>query len=252
MRGSCEFPHLNFLVSCLEKSGQGVGDEMHILLVEDDLKLTKVVRRILEEDGQIVDTLADGAEADLQVRMETYDLLLLDVMLPNLSGFDLVRRLRNRADPIPVLMLTARDSIQDRVSGLDAGADDYLVKPFALSELLARVRALGRRPRTAMSASEILRVGDLGLDTSTRMASRGGQDIVLTTTEYQLLQRLMRAPGRVFTRTELLELVWNLDSEISSNVVDTYIHYLRRKIDQNNEVKLIQTVRGSGYRIYAG
>ncbi len=222
---------------------------MHILLVEDELRLATAIRRVLQEEGHVVDHVADGAEALTQALMEEYDAIILDVMLPSMDGFAIARELRSRGSKVPILMLTARDSVRDRVAGLDAGADDYLTKPFAMSELLARLRALDRRARMAGPDAHILRVGDLELDLKAREARRQGRRIELTPKEFALLEALMRHPGQVLTRSQLLDLVWNYDAVIESNVVDTYIHYLRTKIDKDFEPKLIRTVRGAGYAI---
>jgi heavy metal response regulator len=224
---------------------------VHILLVEDESRLAGAVRKVLEEEGNVVDWVSDGGDALTQATTEEYDFIVLDVMLPGLDGCEVARRLRSRGDTTPILMLTARDSVQDRVRGLDAGADDYLVKPFALAELLARVRALTRRAR--MSASELtaLQVADLELDLRSREAIRGGQRIELTAREFTLLEVLMRHPGQVLTRSQLLDRVWSYDMLTESNVVDIYIHYLRNKIDRDFEQKLIRTVRGVGYALRA-
>jgi DNA-binding response OmpR family regulator len=223
---------------------------MHLLLVEDERRLAAAVRRVLQEEGHIVDLADDGADGLAQARAESYDLIVLDVMLPTMNGFEIARRLRAGKDATPILMLTARDSVQDRVQGLDAGADDYLVKPFAIAELLARVRALGRRRNGSVEA-DVLRVADLELDLRARQAHRSGQDIELTAKEFALLEVLMRHPGQVLTRSQLLDLVWSYDMLTESNVVDTYVHYLRNKVDRNFEPKLIRTVRGAGYSIRA-
>ncbi|HEX6030254.1 MAG TPA: response regulator transcription factor [Tepidiformaceae bacterium] len=221
---------------------------MHLLLVEDERRLATAVRRVLEEEGHVVDLCDDGADALAQARAETYDVIVLDVMIPSLNGFEVTRRLRAAKATTAILMLTARDSVQDRVEGLDAGADDYLVKPFALAELLARIRALGRRGH-AQAEPDMLSVGDLELDLRAREAHRNGQIIELTAKEFALLEALMRHPGQVLTRSQLLDLVWSYDMLTESNVVDTYIHYLRNKIDKDFEPKLIRTVRGAGYSI---
>lgn len=223
---------------------------MHLLLVEDERRLAAAVRRVLEEEGHVVDVVGDGADGLAQARAESYDLIVLDVMLPTMNGFEVARRLRATKDATPILMLTARDSVQDRVEGLDAGADDYLVKPFAIAELLARVRALGRRRQGTVEA-DVLKVGDLELDLRGREARRDGAGIELTSKEFALLEALMRHPGQVLTRSQLLDLVWSYDMLTESNVVDTYIHYLRNKVDKNFEPKLIRTVRGAGYSIRA-
>jgi DNA-binding response OmpR family regulator len=222
---------------------------MHVLLVEDELRLATALRRVMEEDGHVVDHVSDGLDAVLQARAEGYDVIVLDVMLPSLDGFEVARRLRSGGLTTPILMLTARDSVADRVKGLDSGADDYLLKPFAMAELLARVRAQGRRNSMSVTDPGALHVGDLELDLRTREAVRGGTRIELTPKEYLLLETLMRHPGQVLTRAQLLDRVWSLDTYTESNVVDTYIHYLRTKVDADFEPKLIRTVRGAGYAI---
>ena len=203
----------------------------------------------MEEEGHVVDHVADGADALAQARSEPYDAIVLDIMLPSLNGYEVAKRLRAGGDATPILMLTARDAVQDRVEGLDAGADDYLVKPFALAELLARIRAIGRRSQMIPATSNTLTVADLELDLRSHEATRAGRRIELTAKEFALLEALMRHPGQVLTRSQLLELVWNYDVLTESNVVDTYIHYLRSKIDRDPEAKLIRTVRGAGYAI---
>ena len=203
----------------------------------------------MEEEGHVVDHVADGADALAQARSEPYDAIVLDIMLPSLNGYEVAKRLRAGGDATPILMLTARDAVRDRVEGLDAGADDYLVKPFALAELLARIRAIGRRSQMIPATSNTLTVADLELDLRSHEATRAGRRIELTAKEFALLEALMRHPGQVLTRSQLLELVWNYDVLTESNVVDTYIHYLRSKIDRDPEAKLIRTVRGAGYAI---
>jgi len=225
---------------------------MHLLLVEDDERLAKAVERIFTAEGHVVDWVADGAEALAQAGMEPYDVYVLDVMLPSVDGFEITRRLRASGKTAPILMLTARDSVRDRVNGLDAGADDYLVKPFAPEELLARVRALGRRQAAVNPESDILRVADLELNVRTREATRGGKRIELTAKEFVLLEALMRHAGHVMTRSRLLDTVWNYEVLTDSNVVEMYIHYLRNKIDKDFDQKLIRTVRGVGYAIREG
>lgn len=222
---------------------------MHLLLVEDEERLARALKRALQEEGHVVDWVGDGQDALEQARTEVYDALLLDVMLPGLSGFDIARTLRAEGATTPILMLTARDAIPDRVTGLDAGADDYLVKPFALSELMARVRALGRRSTIAGNGEVTLRVGDLELDLRRREAVRGGKRIELTAKEFALLELLMRHPGQVLTRTQLLDRVWSYDAPVESNVLETYIHYLRNKVDRGFGNQLIRTVRGAGYSL---
>jgi len=225
--------------------------DMHILLVEDDDRLAAAVRRIFTAEGHVVDWVADGLEGLTQSEMEQYDVFVFDVMLPSLDGFEITRRIRRDGVRTPILLLTARDAVRDRVTGLDAGADDYLVKPFAPQELLARVRALGRRSSPQSMENHLLGVGDLELNVLTREAERGGKKIDLTAKEFVLLEELMRHAGQVMTRTRLLDTVWNYDVLTDSNVVDMYIHYLRTKIDKDFEVKLIRTVRGVGYAIRA-
>ncbi|MEJ7653038.1 MAG: two-component system response regulator RppA [Chloroflexia bacterium] len=222
---------------------------MRILLVEDEHRLSSVVRRGLEEESYAVDVAYDGREGLAMAESEEYDLLVLDVMLPGLNGLEITRRLRRRRVSTPILMLTARDAVDDRVAGLDSGADDYLVKPFAFRELLARVRALLRRGD--LTKDPVIRVADLELDTVTHNARRSGVEIELTSREFALLEFLMRNPDHVLSRTQIAEHVWNYDFTALSNVVDVYIRNLRRKMDDAYEPKLIQTVRGSGYRLRA-
>lgn len=222
---------------------------MHLLLVEDDERLAKAVQRIFTAEGHVVDWVADGEDALAQADTEPYDVYVLDVMLPSVDGFEITRRLRASGKSTPILMLTARDSVRDRVTGLDAGADDYLVKPFAPEELLARVRALGRRQSAVNAEADTLRVADLELNVRTREAVRGGRRIELTAKEFVLLEALMRHAGHVMTRSRLLDTVWSYDVLTDSNVVEMYIHYLRNKIDRDFDEKLIRTVRGVGYAI---
>jgi DNA-binding response OmpR family regulator len=225
---------------------------MKILLVEDEARLATAVRRVLDDEGYATDWAADGADGLHRAENGEYDVILLDVMLPSYDGYEIARRLRNDGSTVPILMLTARDGIQDRVRGLDAGADDYLVKPFALAELLARVRALGRRAKMGSATeSPVLTVADLELDLRSREARRGTRRIELTAREFALLETLMRHPGQVMSRSQLLDSVWSYDAVTESNVVDIYIHYLRNKIDKGFDRKLIRTVRGMGYAIRA-
>jgi DNA-binding response OmpR family regulator len=225
---------------------------MKILLVEDEARLATAVRRVLDEEGYATDWSADGADGLARAEEGEYDVILLDVMLPSYDGYEIARRLRASGMTVPILMLTARDGIQDRVRGLDSGADDYLVKPFALAELLARVRALGRRAKmNGASESPLLAVADLELDLRSREARRGPRRIELTAREFGLLETLMRHPGQVMTRSQLLDAVWSYDAVTESNVVDIYIHYLRNKLDKGFDKKLIRTVRGMGYAIRA-
>jgi DNA-binding response OmpR family regulator len=225
---------------------------MKILLVEDEARLATAVRRVLDEEGYATDWSADGADGLARAEEGEYDVILLDVMLPSYDGYEFARRLRASGMTVPILMLTARDGIQDRVRGLDSGAHDYLVKPFALAELLARVRALGRRAKmNGASESPLLAVADLELDLRSREARRGPRRIELTAREFGLLETLMRHPGQVMTRSQLLDAVWSYDAVTESNVVDIYIHYLRNKLDKGFDKKLIRTVRGMGYAIRA-
>ena len=220
---------------------------MEILLVEDDGRVARLVERTLAEAGHHVEVAYDGPSGLARGVAGAYDLIVLDILLPGMDGLDVCRRLRRRSVRTPILMLTARDAVPDRVRGLDAGADDYLVKPFALEEFLARVRALERRSGDA--ADEVLQVGDLTLDPGRHEAWRGGRAIELTAKEFGLLAYLMRAPGRVLTKERIADHVWGYDSETTSNVVEVYIHYLRDKIDKGFPRPLIRTVRGVGYTI---
>ena len=222
---------------------------MRVLLVEDERKISLYVKRGLEEQGYAVDTVFTGPDTLEWVTMVEFDVIILDIMLPVMDGITVCRELRKRGVRTPILMLTARDGIDDRVAGLDGGADDYLVKPFAMKELLARLRALTRRISEAPIKSAVLQVGDLTLDTLTRRVRRGDKLIELTSKEYTILECLMRDPDRVLTRTQIAEHVWNYDVYNQSNVVDVYIRNLRRKLDDDFAVKLIQTVRGAGYRL---
>ena len=221
---------------------------MHILVVEDERRLANLVRRALEEEGHVVDVAHDGAEG-LDVATATdYDLLILDLMLPHLDGIEIARRLRAANNDVRILMLTARDAVEDRVLGLESGADDYLMKPFSFSELLARVRALARRQIQAQVETE-LRSGNLVLDLARHEARRDDKTIELTAKEFQLLEYLMRNAGHVLTRTQSLDHVWGYNFDSFSNVVDIYVHYLRNKIDRDFAEPLIRTVRGVGYSL---
>ncbi|MEW5959451.1 MAG: response regulator transcription factor [Chloroflexota bacterium] len=221
---------------------------MRVLIVEDQPNVSNYVKRALEEQGYAVDSARTGREALDWAEVVEYDLIVLDIMLPEIDGITVCRRLRSQGNQAAILMLTARDTVDDRVIGLDAGADDYLVKPFNLKELLARLRALARR-HTANTST--LKVADLSLDTRTRLVMRNNSLISLTAKEYSILECLMREPDRVLTRTEIVESVWNYDVYNQSNVVDVYIRNLRRKIDDPFDQKLIHTVRGAGYRLSA-
>jgi len=222
---------------------------MYVLLVEDDPRIARVVERALLEAGHRVDPVHDGVEGLARAETGAYDLLVLDVMLPGLDGLEVARQLRRQRVRTPILMLTARDAVADRVVGLDAGADDYLTKPFALEELLARVRALGRRG--ADGPDPLLRVGDLSLDAGRREVVRADRPRQLTAREFDLLAYLMRNAGRVLSKDQILAHVWGYDAEATSNVVEIYVHYLRDKIDRGFARPLIRTVRGVGYTIKA-
>ncbi len=220
---------------------------MRVLVVEDEPAIADFVVRGLTEHGNAVDLARNGTEALEFAAVGSFDVIVLDVMLPEVDGLTVCRRLRERGDKTPVLMLTARDTVDDRVRGLNIGADDYLVKPFAFVELVARVGALARREPALRDA--VLRVGDLELDTTRRRATRGDRAIELTTKEYALLEYLMRNPERVLTRTMITERVWNYEVLNGANVIDVYVGHLRRKIDDGHEVRLIHTIRGAGYKI---
>ena len=222
---------------------------MRVLVVEDEARIAEFVSRGLTEQGYAVDVATDGEQALHWTDVAMFDLVVLDVMLPRLSGTEVCRTLRRMGFRAPILMLTARDAVEDRVRGLDSGADDYLVKPFAFAELLARLRALARRPQQAPST--VLTAGDLRFDTASLEVSRGGVCFDLTSKERVLLEYLMRHRGQVLTRTMIAEHVWNYEFDNATNVIDVHVRNLRRKIDEPFDVKLIQTVRGSGYRILA-
>jgi two-component system OmpR family response regulator len=218
---------------------------MHILLVEDELKMARALRRGLEQEGHSVDSATDGDEGLSRGVEFEYDAIVLDVMLPGRDGFSICRELRGRDRWAPVLMLTARDAVEDRIRGLDAGADDYLVKPFAFGELLARLRALVRRGVSERPA--VLTVGDVELDPAAHTVTRGGSLVDLSVREFSLLEFLMRHAGEVVSRTRILEQVWDVNYDSFSNVVDVYEGYLRRKLEQPFGRPFIRTVRGVGY-----
>jgi two-component system, OmpR family, response regulator len=220
---------------------------MRVLVVEDDVKMAAAIRRGLRFEGIIVDLAEGGEQAIRQVGATEYDAVLLDVMLPDLDGFETCRRLRSQGIWVPILMLTARDAIEDRVRGLDTGADDYLTKPFSLAELTARLRALARRG--PVERPTVLEVGALQLDPATHEVFRGEDEIKLSAREFALLETFMRRPGQVLTQLQLLEAAWDLGYEHRSNVVEVYVRYLREKIDRPFGVKSLETVRGAGYRL---
>ncbi|PQD94610.1 DNA-binding response regulator [Pradoshia eiseniae] len=218
---------------------------MRILIVEDEQDLRQVLVKRLIADHYSVDAVDNGADALYYMSLADYDCVLLDIMIPNINGLEVLRTIRSEDKTIPVLLLTARDAIEDRVIGLDSGADDYLVKPFAFDELLARIRVLTRRQFG--SVSNILHIEDLMVDCNARTVMRGNKEIELSSKEFAILEYLIRNKGIVLSREKIEQHVWNYDYEGGSNIVDVYIRYLRKKIDSEHELKLIQTVRGSGY-----
>ena len=220
---------------------------MRILVVEDEERLARLISRVLVEEGYAVETEANGRQALMLALADEYDLLIVDWMLPELSGVQLVKRLRAAEVGTPAIMLTARDQIEDRVEGLDAGADDYLPKPFAFPELLARVRALARRPWAEERDGAILGAGDVTLDPVRHVVRHRGETVDLTAKEFALLATLLQRPGQVFTRPVLLDTVWGASPEVYANVVDLYISYLRKKLDGDGDPSHIRTVRGVGY-----
>jgi two-component system OmpR family response regulator len=220
---------------------------MRILIVEDEAKMARLIGRALDEEGMVADVAKRGEDALAMAGSTEYDAILLDLGLPGIDGFETCRRLRADGVWAPVLVLTARDAVDDRVAGLDSGADDYLAKPFAIVELLARIRALTRRGLIERPA--VLEAGELRLDPASRRAWRGEEEIPLSATEFGLLQALMRRPGEVLSREQLLEQVWGDDGETQSNVVDVYVYYLRQKVDRPFDADSIETVRGGGYRL---
>lgn len=223
---------------------------MRLLLVEDNRRLSDSLRLTLEDDGYAVDVAYDGLDGEEMGRMEVYDILILDLMLPGKDGIEVCKALRNQRIRTPILMLTARDALEDRVLGLDSGADDYLVKPFEVDELRARVRALFRRE--AATKTGLLQLADLTLDPAAHTAQRAGEPLELTAKEFALLEYLLRHPNQLVTREMAESHLWNDESLIVSNVVDVYIRRLRRKIDDPHPLKLLETVRGAGYRLRAG
>ncbi len=220
---------------------------MRVLIVEDEIKLAALIQRGLRQEGYAADVAHTGEEGAWMAEATDYDAIVLDVMLPGMDGFELCRRLRAGGVWSPVLMLTARDAVEDRIAGLDTGADDYLTKPFSFAELLARLRALARRGPVERPA--VLEVGSLRLDPATRQVRRNGTEIHLSAKEFALLETFMRRPGQVLSRFDLLEHAWDYSYENRSNVVDVYVRYLREKVDRPFGAGSIETVRGAGYRL---
>ena len=220
---------------------------MNLLIVEDEKRMAELLRKGLEEEGHTVVCAVDGVEGLELSTSYAFDMIILDVMMPRLDGYELAKRLRTHKIPTPILMLTTKDSVHDIVKGLDLGADDYLTKPFSFNELLARLRALKRR--ALVPQPTIFKVDDLSLDPATREVSRGGVRLVLTRTEYSLLERLMGRAGKVVPRRLLIESVWGFEREIEDNTLDVFVRLLRTKVDGNEKQKLIHTVRGVGYVI---
>jgi two-component system, OmpR family, response regulator len=220
---------------------------MRVLVVEDEVKLASLVRRALHEQGMLADVAVKGEDALWMAGATTYDVIVLDINLPGIDGFETCHRLRRDGVRAPILMLTARDGVDDRIAGLDTGADDYMVKPFDFNELFARIRALARRG--PVERAPVLTAGDLSVNLATRTVMRGDVEISLSAKELQLLEVFVRRPGQVLSRYDLLEGAWEMDYENRSNVVDVYIRYLREKIDRPFGVETIETVRGAGYRL---
>ena len=218
---------------------------MRLLVIEDEKSLLKIIAKRLKEEGYSIDAVTNGRDGENYIYSTDYDCIILDIMIPIVDGLTLLRRIRAKKVSTPVLLLTARDSIEDRVIGLDTGADDYLIKPFSFDELLARVRALLRRQKEKRDI--VLSVGDLKLDTVTREVKRGDRSIELTSKEYSILEYFLKNKNRVLAKSQIAEHVWNYDFEYNSNIVEVYIRYLRRKIDEDFENKLIHTIRGGGY-----
>ena len=220
---------------------------MRVLLIEDDRKAAKLLAKGLHEEGFVVDVAPTGEEGEEQAAVNEYDVIVLDWLLPGKDGIAVCHTLRARDLSTPILMLTARDGLADRVKGLSTGADDYLTKPFAFAELLARIRALLRRSRNARPA--VLRVNDLTLDPASRRVTRAGASVALTSKEFAILEVLMRSAGEIVSRTRLVERVWNEASEVLDNLVDVHLSHLRKKIDSGDRSPLIHTIRGFGYRL---
>jgi heavy metal response regulator len=223
---------------------------MRILVVEDEKKVAGFIKKGLEDEGYAVDLAFDGREGLLMAQDEVHDLIILDVNLPQMDGLQVLREFRQNRGKTPVLLLTVRAAVEDKVLGLDTGADDYLTKPFSFEELLARIRALLRRRTEA--APTLLQVADLTLDPARRIVSRGNKKLDLSTKEFALLDYFMRNPGRVLSRTMIAEHVWDYDFDPMSNIIDVYVNYLRKKIDTGREPKLLRTIRGAGYLLEGG
>jgi heavy metal response regulator len=223
---------------------------MRILVIEDEKKVADFIKRGLKEEGYAVDVASDGEDGYFQAKEISYDLILLDLMLPKLDGLSICRKLRENDIQTPLIMLTAKDAVKDKVIGLDSGADDYLTKPFSFEELLARIRALMRKGKNQQPTQ--LQVADLVLDLVSHKAWRGKEEIILTVKEYALLEYFMRNAGAVITRTMISEHVWDINFDTFTNVIDVYVNYLRNKIDKGQKIKLIHTVRGRGYILKEG
>jgi len=220
---------------------------MRILVVEDEKKIADFIKRGLKEEGYAADAAYDGEEGNFLAMTNDYDLIILDLMLPKIDGITLCKKLRQEKISIPIMMLTAKDSVKDKVAGLDSGADDYLVKPFAFEELLARMRALLRKKNFVINTK--FQIADLALDLLTHKVTRHGKEIILTTKEFGLLEYLMRNAGNVVTRTMISEHVWDINFDTTTNVIDVYVNYLRKKIDGGHKKRLIHTIRGRGYSL---
>lgn len=229
------------------RTNQKAGENMRLLIVEDEIHLLNIIKKRLMKEHYSVDACADGEEAMEYIRMAPYDGIILDIMLPGKDGISILKEMRKEGNYTPVLLLTARDSIEDRVTGLDAGADDYLVKPFAFEELLARIRVMMRKHGEIRPQEEIFTIADLNVNCKSHEVQRAGNKIELSSKEFALLQYMVRNKGKVLSRDQIEQHIWDYDYMGSSNMVDVYIRYLRKKIDEPYDKKLIQTVRGAGY-----
>jgi heavy metal response regulator len=227
------------------KAQLGTARPMRILVIEDEKKVATFIKKGLVEEHYAVDTAFDGEEGLYLSEINDYDLIILDLMIPKIDGFGVLKKIRERRNNVPILVLTAKDSVDDTVRGLDAGCDDYLTKPFAFAELLARIRALLRRDKKEKES--VLRIADLSLSIVTHKVMRQGKEIELTSKEYALLEYFMRNPEKVLTRTMISEHVWDYHFDSNTNVIDVYVNYLRKKIDKDFDPKLIHTIRGIGY-----